>query len=87
MYKLYVLNSCPFCHHVMAFIDQNNIEVEILDRNEGSNLADLFQRGGKSQVPYLFDTINDVEMYESRDIIAYLQKQQQIKSGKVTPVE
>lgn len=49
MYKLYILNGCPFCHHVLAFMDQNGIEAEILDRNEGNNLADLFHAAAKAK--------------------------------------
>ena len=33
---------------------------------------DLIKRGGKRQVPYLVDTDRQVEMYESEDIVEYL---------------
>jgi len=35
---------------------------------------ELIARGGKRQVPYLVDETQGVEMYESDDIIAHLQK-------------
>jgi glutathione S-transferase len=35
---------------------------------------ELRERGGKVQVPYLVDPERDVEMYESEDIIAYIQE-------------
>ncbi|MDP6450176.1 MAG: glutathione S-transferase N-terminal domain-containing protein, partial [Lentisphaeria bacterium] len=35
---------------------------------------ELRERGGKTQVPYLVDSERDVEMYESEDIIAYIQE-------------
>jgi glutathione S-transferase len=36
-------------------------------------VTELIARGGKRQVPYLVDTDRGVEMYESADIIAYLE--------------
>tara|TARA_B100000809_G_scaffold96394_1_gene94947 strand:- start:894 stop:1094 length:201 start_codon:yes stop_codon:yes gene_type:complete len=35
---------------------------------------ELQERGGKVQVPYLVDPERDIEMYESEDIIAYIQE-------------
>jgi glutathione S-transferase len=35
--------------------------------------ADLAQRGGKVQVPYLVDPNTAAAMYESDDIVAYLE--------------
>ena len=34
--------------------------------------AELVEKGGKRQVPYLVDTDKDVAMYESNDIIEYI---------------
>ena len=34
--------------------------------------AELVEKGGKRQVPYLVDTEKDVSMYESNDIIDYI---------------
>lgn len=35
----------------------------------------LLELGGKTQVPFLVDTVSGVMMYESADIITYLEKQ------------
>lgn len=55
--------------------DRLNTEIEMKDISETEALAaELEERGGKRQVPYLVDTDQNVEMYESDDIIAHLQK-------------
>lgn len=36
--------------------------------------AELLEKGGKQQVPYLIDTDHDVALYESDDIVDHLQK-------------
>jgi glutathione S-transferase len=36
--------------------------------------AELVEKGGKRQVPYLVDTVKDVAMYESNDIIDYIRE-------------
>jgi glutathione S-transferase len=38
-----------------------------------SDLNELLQKGGKYQVPFLVDSENNVSMYESEDIISYLE--------------
>lgn len=37
-------------------------------------VAELIEKGGKRQVPYLVDTDRDVAMYESADIIDYIRE-------------
>ncbi len=39
----------------------------------GRNRAELLERGGRMQVPYLVDPNTGVEMYESTDIVEYLE--------------
>ncbi len=72
MIELYILPMCPYCRKVLAFLDENNIEYVTYDINESQNEKNLIQLGGKSQVPYLVDSENNVQMYESDDIIAYV---------------
>jgi len=75
MYILYIEQGCPWGNKVMDFMNENEIEVELRDRDTGDYEAELIARGGKRQTPYLVDTDTGVEMYESADIIAYLKKQ------------
>jgi glutathione S-transferase len=41
-------------------------------RGDSDNRRELKARGGKIQIPYLVDPNTGVEMYESRDIVRYL---------------
>lgn len=75
MLTLYTKASCPFSTRVFAVIDRLGLEVEKKDITEDAAYADeLIARGGKQQVPYLIDAEENVEMYESDDIVAHLQK-------------
>jgi glutathione S-transferase len=56
-------------------VDRLALSVELKDISSDSVLeAELVARGGQSMVPYLVDTAQGVEMYESDDIVAHLQK-------------
>ena len=55
------------------FMDENGITAELRDRSKKNNREELIIRGGKPQVPYFIDTETGVEMYESEDIIEYIQ--------------
>ena len=46
-------------------------------------LAELIEKGGEKQVPYLVDTDKDVAMYESDDIVKHLQD----NYGAATPAK
>lgn len=74
MLILYDKSTCPFCHKVLRFTERANIKLEIRDiYSDPKIMEDLIARGGKRQVPYLVDEEKNVEMYESEDIIEYLQ--------------
>ena len=72
-YELYIMPSCPFCHRVLAFMDDHGINIPLrditTDREAEQTLIDV---GGKRQVPCLF--IDGKPLYESLDIIDYLEK-------------
>ncbi len=71
---LYILTHCPYCHRVRAFMEEHGLDVEYRDITKSDHQADLLKRGGKKQVPYLVDSSRDTEMYESGDIIDYLEQ-------------
>jgi glutathione S-transferase len=75
MIKLYIRNGCPFCTRVLIAINAIGIPYEMLEVTNFSAAQDLIERGGKMQVPYLVDERTGVSMYESGDIIAYLDHQ------------
>ena len=74
--QLYGRSSCGYCRRVERVIQQLGIEqhIERCDASYSSNWRqDLLQRTGRTQVPCLF--VDDVPMFESLDIIAWLRRQ------------
>ena len=69
---LYYSLSCPYCVRVLQFMRAHGIETGMAPTTEPENARHLTEVGGKNQVPCLF--INGEALYESNDIIAYLQK-------------
>lgn len=72
MYELYLLERCPYCKKVMEFMDSNNIEYLKHDIENLNEEETLIRLGGKRQVPFLYEKISGLKMYESGDIIEYL---------------
>ena len=72
MLKLFVLETCPYCHKVMDFLEENKIKYEKIDIENKASEDSLIRIGGKRQVPFLFDKNSGLKMYESADIIEYL---------------
>lgn len=72
MLELYILETCPYCRKVMNYLDENEIPYNKHDISQDDNLEKLIELGGMQQVPYLYDTENDIGMYESDDIINYI---------------
>lgn len=70
---LYVYEHCPFCKKVENFINEHSLNVSVVDvdATEGAR-EKLLTEGGKTQCPCLF--IDGTPLYESSDIIAYLEK-------------
>ncbi len=95
MLNIYYRPSCPYCQRVLAANDRIKAPVNWLDISASSaNLEALLAKGGKRQVPFLEDTERGVSMYESLDIIAYLNEHYgkgevlEVKeAGKVCPIE
>ena len=75
MINLYYLSTCPYCKKVIDFLDSNNIEYKLLDINEHENFNKLLKIGKKRQVPFIIDTNTGNVMYESADIIEYLNEE------------
>lgn len=72
MMTLYVKTGCPYCKKVLDFADEHSIQFELKNIADEHVVAELIERGGKRQVPYLVDHDAAQEMYESDDIVAYL---------------
>lgn len=67
---LYYKPTCPYCQKVLAYMQNQDIEMEMRNVLEPGVIDDLYELTGKSQVPCL--VINGEPMLESDDIIAYL---------------
>jgi len=73
MLTLYFKPACPFCQRVLQMAENLNVTFDLKDISEDETArAELIEKGGKEQVPYLVDTDKDVAMYESSDIIDYI---------------
>ncbi|MCB1173001.1 MAG: glutathione S-transferase N-terminal domain-containing protein [Leptospiraceae bacterium] len=77
MVRIYQFAGCPFCYAVLARCRDLGLEAgrdyELVEASRGTpGRAEVIERGGLSQVPFLVD--GDVQMYESRDIIRYLEQ-------------
>jgi glutathione S-transferase len=72
--ELFNMEGSPYCRKVREALSALDLEHLVRNVPKGSPArADLAQRGGKVQVPYLVDPNTAVAMYESDDIVAYLE--------------
>jgi len=74
---LYQYKACPFCVKTRWAMRRNNMKIQLRDAKRNKDVAqELESKGGKLKVPCLKITHQDGSsqwMYESKDIIAYLQ--------------
>ncbi|NVJ49309.1 MAG: glutathione S-transferase N-terminal domain-containing protein [Gammaproteobacteria bacterium] len=77
-FELFYFPSCPYCQMVLGELNQLTVAVELRNIMENIDYRnELMAGGGKTQVPCLkiVDAESVTWMYESRDIIHYLQQQ------------
>jgi glutathione S-transferase len=75
MLKLYAFPTCPYCQKVRDAFAELGLEYHEIDASPGTpGNEELLKLGGKGQVPFLVDEENNVQMYESDDIIAYVRE-------------
>lgn len=75
--SLYQLPACPFCVKVRRSMKRNGLPVELRNINQNEALRnELIEKGGKRTVPCLKIEENGEAtwLYESSDIIKYLEK-------------
>ncbi len=72
--RLYEFEGCPHCRLVREVLTELDLDALILPCPRGGRRfrAEVVERGGKAQFPYLVDPNTGTEMYESADIIEYL---------------
>ncbi|MBW3140435.1 glutaredoxin family protein [Ferrimonas balearica] len=76
-YSLYQYDACPFCVKVRRALRRNNFNIELRDAKQEPHRSELEAGGGRLMVPCLrIEEAGEVRwMYESSDIIAYLEQQ------------
>lgn len=68
-------STCPFCQRTMQMAENLGVALDLRDVDESEEaLAELVERSGKQQVPFLVDADKNVAMPESNDIIEYLRE-------------
>ncbi|MCL9780073.1 glutathione S-transferase N-terminal domain-containing protein [Vibrio sp. S4M6] len=75
---LYQFNACPFCVKVRRAMKRLSVNVELRDaKNDEKYREELLSQGGKSKVPCLrIEQNGEVKwLYESSDIVHYLENQ------------
>lgn len=72
MITLFAKTGCPYCAKVLTKLDEFGLSFEKRNIADDSVAEELVAIGGKRQVPYMID--GEVRMYESGDIIEYLEK-------------
>lgn len=73
---LYQFHACPFCVKVRRIMKRHGLNIETRDANRNEQFKqELLTGGGKLQVPCLrIEQEGNVQwMYESSDIVAYLE--------------
>ena len=76
MLELYQKEGCPYCQKVRAKMTELDLDYVCRNVRDGSSKKGVLleKLGGMIQVPFLVDTDNGVHMYESDDIIKYLEE-------------
>jgi glutathione S-transferase len=73
---LYNMEGSPYCRKVREVLCELDVEHVVRNLPKGSpKRAGLVERGGKMQVPYLVDPNTGREMYESDQIVRYLEQE------------
>lgn len=84
MLELYQFEGCPHCQKVREKLSELGISYVLhnprLGKNDDQRVTnetthtELVEGGGMDQVPYLVDSHREVTMYESDDIVDYLEE-------------
>ncbi len=73
MLTLYYSDTCSQCAPVLAYIEEEDLELEYKNLSKNSSyMMELFKLGGKMHVPMLL--IDGFPMYDARQILDYLEE-------------
>jgi glutathione S-transferase len=72
---LYNMEASPYCRKVRETLCELNLEYRVRNVAKRSRRRpELVAEGGQMMVPYLLDPNTGTALYESEDIVAYLEK-------------
>lgn len=74
MLTLYVKTGCPFAAVVLKKVDDLDLTIEEKNIADDGVLAELEALSGDTKSPFLVDSEKGIQMGESSDIAAYLEK-------------
>jgi len=78
MIDLFILETCPYCKKVINYMTEKNIKFNLVDTSKNDNVLKLLTLGGKDQVPFLYNPETNDKIYESDDIIKYIDTLKQV---------
>lgn len=70
---VYVKTNCPYSAKVLAAAEKLGIRLEKRNIADFGIIDELIARGGRQQVPYLWDPETSQGLYESDLIVKYLE--------------
>lgn len=74
MIELFQFEQCPYCKKVREKLTELCLDY-VCRNSKGKAQSELLKKiGGKEQVPFLIDTTTSVMLYESQEIVDYLEK-------------
>jgi len=80
--ELWSFEASPFCRVVRESLTCHEIPYILHNVGKGSPSREAFvRRSGKMMVPFLFDPNTGVEMFESEDIVVYLEETYGTREG------
>lgn len=81
MLELYQADDCPYCEQVREKLMELGVSyINHTPRTAGNDvrnqqiLDEMVSIGGKDEIPFLVDHQHGVELYDSEDIIDYLEE-------------
>ena len=74
MIELYQIERCPYCVKVRDKLTELGLSYIIHNRTNPETAKKMVELGGSTQVPFLVDQEKNVKLYESDDIVGYLEE-------------
>ncbi len=72
MITIYVQTGCAYTAAVLHALEELAIPYEEKNIADEGVREELIEKGGKDQIPFIFDSSNGIMMYEAGDIVEYL---------------